>query len=80
MINIDEKIPVRNVLNIFYDGILFQHLVTVLISVFTLCYGPGLLFRGPFRIIYTPEFFDTSTCVFIIGGFYLCALPSYMNS
>ena len=33
--------------NIFYDGVSFQHLVTVLISVFTLCYGPGLLFRGP---------------------------------
>jgi hypothetical protein len=30
--------------NIFYDGISFQHLATVLISVFTLCYGPGLLF------------------------------------
>jgi len=26
----------------------FQHLATVLISVFTLCYGPRLLFRGPF--------------------------------
>jgi len=33
--------------NIFYDGISFQHLATVLISVFTLCYGPGLLFRCP---------------------------------
>ena len=33
--------------NIFYDGITFQHLATVLISVFTLCCGPGLLFRGP---------------------------------
>ena len=39
--------------NIFYDGISFQHLATVLISVFTLCYGPGLLFRGP---SYTLEF------------------------
>jgi len=36
--------------NIFYDVISFQHLATVLISVFTLCYGPGLLFRGPFSI------------------------------
>ena len=27
--------------------LIFQHLATVLISVFTLCYGPGLLFRGP---------------------------------
>ena len=36
--------------NIFYDGIAFQHLATVLISVFTLCYGTGLLFRGPFCI------------------------------
>jgi len=34
--------------SIFYDGISFQHLATVLISVFPLCYGPGLLFRGPF--------------------------------
>jgi len=33
--------------NIFYDGISFQHLATVLIYVFTLFYGPGLLFRGP---------------------------------
>jgi len=33
--------------NIFYDGISFQHLATILISVFALCYGPGLLFRGP---------------------------------
>jgi len=32
---------------IFYDGLCFQHLATVLIYVFTLCYGPGLLFRGP---------------------------------
>ena len=33
--------------NIFYDGISFQNLATVLISVFTLCYGPGLVFRDP---------------------------------
>jgi hypothetical protein len=33
--------------NIFYDGLSFQHLATVIISVFTLRYGPGLLFRGP---------------------------------
>jgi len=33
--------------SIFYDGISFQHLATVLISVFTLCYGPGLLIRDP---------------------------------
>jgi hypothetical protein len=33
--------------NIFYDGISFQHLATLLISVFMLCYGPGLLFHGP---------------------------------
>ena len=32
--------------SIFYDSISFQHLATVLISVFTLCYGPGLLSRG----------------------------------
>jgi len=34
-------------LNIFYGGISFQHLATVLISVFTLCYVPGLIFCGP---------------------------------
>jgi len=33
--------------NIFCDGISFQHLATILISVFTLCYGPRLLFHGP---------------------------------
>jgi hypothetical protein len=33
--------------SIFYDGISFQYLATVLISVFTLCYRPRLLFRGP---------------------------------
>jgi hypothetical protein len=32
---------------VFYDGISFQHLATLLFSVFTLCYGTGLLFRGP---------------------------------
>jgi len=31
----------------------FKHLATVLISVFTLCYGPGLLFRGPLCISLT---------------------------
>ena len=36
--------------NAFYDGISFQNLVTVLISVFTLCHGPRLLFRGPYCI------------------------------
>jgi len=29
-------------------SVLHVSLATVLISVFTLCYGPGLLFRGPF--------------------------------
>ena len=33
--------------NIFCDGISVQHLAAVLISVYTLSYGPGLLFRGP---------------------------------
>jgi len=33
--------------SILYDGLSFQHLATVLISLFTLCYGPRLLFRGP---------------------------------
>ena len=37
--------------NIFYDGISFQHLATVLISLFMLCYGLGILFRGPSCII-----------------------------
>jgi hypothetical protein len=37
--------------NIFYDGISFQHLATVLISRFKLCYGPGLFFRGPSCIL-----------------------------
>ena len=36
--------------NIFYDDISFHHLATALISVFTLYYGPGLLFRGPLCI------------------------------
>ena len=35
--------------NIYY-GISFQDLAIVIISVFTLCYGLGLLFRGPFCI------------------------------
>jgi len=34
-------------LNLFYDGISFQYLATVLISVFMQCYRPGLLFRYP---------------------------------
>ena len=38
--------------NNFYNGISFQHLATLLISVFTLCYGPGLLFRGPLSSTY----------------------------
>jgi hypothetical protein len=37
-------------LNIFYDGLSIQHLGTLLVSVFTLCYGSGLRFRGPFCI------------------------------
>ena len=36
--------------NIYYDGLSFQHLATVLIPVFTLCYAPGLLLRGPLCI------------------------------
>jgi len=34
--------------NNFYDGVSFQYLATVLISLFTLGYEPGLLFRGTF--------------------------------
>ena len=44
-----------------YDGLSFQHLATVLISVFMLCYGPGLLFRGQLCIIqlsYVTEVLD----------------------
>jgi len=37
--------------NIFYDGTSFQHLATSLISVCTLCYGPGLLSRDSSCII-----------------------------
>ena len=44
--------------NTFYDGTSFQHLATVLISVFTLCYGPKLLFRGPFCISMRCSVFD----------------------
>jgi hypothetical protein len=36
--------------SIFYDGLSFQHLAAVLISVLTLCYGPGIPFRGPLYI------------------------------
>jgi hypothetical protein len=39
--------------NHFDDGISFQHLATVLISVFTLCYVVGLLLGGPFCICYS---------------------------
>lgn len=38
--------------NIFYGGISFQHLAIVLISVFTLCYEPGILSRGPSCVLY----------------------------
>jgi hypothetical protein len=43
--------------SIFYDGLSFQHLATELISVFTLCYGPGLVFRGPRCIGNSTTFF-----------------------
>jgi hypothetical protein len=33
--------------NNFYDLISFQNLTTVFISMFTLSYGPGLIFNGP---------------------------------
>jgi hypothetical protein len=36
--------------SIFYDGISIQHLATLLVSVFKLCYGLGLPFRGPYYI------------------------------
>ena len=51
--------------NNFYDGLSFQHLATVLISVFTLCYGPGLLFRGPPDILWEAERISSSLCSFL---------------
>ena len=41
--------------NIFDDGVSFQLLATVLISVFTPCCGPGLLFRSPFYIKHSDQ-------------------------
>jgi hypothetical protein len=52
--------------SIFYDGLSFQRLAIVLISVFTLCYGPGLLFRGPYCTIIPMKLymrFQASTAV-----------------
>jgi len=43
--------------NTFCDGISSQHLATVLISVCTLCYGTGLLFRGPPCILVSFKYF-----------------------
>jgi len=44
------------IFSIFYDGLSFQHLTTVLISVYPLCYRPWLLFRGPSCITETLSF------------------------
>jgi hypothetical protein len=52
--------------NSFYDGISFQHLATVFISVFTPCYWPALLFRGPLCIIHTNTTFEHSTFICFI--------------
>ena len=49
---------------IFYDGISFQHLAAVLISVFTLWYEPGLLSCGP-SCISTETFAQLWRCVLI---------------
>jgi hypothetical protein len=49
----------------FYDGLSFQDLATVLVSIFTLCYGPGLLFRGPLRILWGVERVSSSLCSFL---------------
>jgi len=46
-----------NAFSVFYDSISFQHLAAVLISVFTLRYRTGLLFRGPSCIKQTYPFF-----------------------
>jgi len=40
----------KTICNIFCDGTSFQHLATAFISVCTLSYGTGLLFRGPLCI------------------------------
>ena len=50
--------------NNFYDGISFQHLATLLLSVSTLCYGPGLLFGGPL-------------CIITIYGYVWCKFPFF---
>ena len=52
--------------SIFYDGISFQNLATVLISVVMLCYGLGILFRGP---PYTKS----------VNVMYLCKILQYSN-
>ena len=52
--------------NIFYIGISFQHLAAVLIYVFTLCYGPGLLFRGPlciYQLLIKMSVIETTTYI-----------------
>ena len=56
--------------NIFYDGIFFQDLATVLIYVFTLRYGPGLLFRGPLCTVveYVQYYAYMPTCSTINTG------------
>jgi len=43
--------------NIFNDGTSFQHLATVLISLFTLCYGSGLIFVA--HPVYSDEICET---------------------
>jgi hypothetical protein len=49
----------------FYDGLSFQDLATALVSIFTLCYGPGLLFRGPLRILWGVERISSSLYSFL---------------
>ena len=77
--------------SIFYDGTSFQHLAAVLISVFTLCYGPGLLFRGPLCIrqdkpltplghsLTTPPSVLLDCIVCPIWWTVLCALVCFQN-
>jgi hypothetical protein len=54
--------------SIFCDGLSFQHLAIVLISVFTLCYGPGLLFRGPLCVYIYILFIVARTKAWVCGS------------
>jgi hypothetical protein len=58
--------------NTFYVGLSFQHLAIVLISIFTLCYGPGLLFRAsPYIHIYIYVCVCVCVCVIMTNRYYI---------